>query len=158
MMSTEWTTVGYVETSESGDVTHGAVSSALLPHNPRRNLVQAILLSSNNTKATGFITDGGLSSVGARRKAVAPPPATKPLPPTCTDFVLVGLAENSINGVPLQEAQKALLDREGTHSAIQLTSDNKRCTHFVTNGECSTTLTNHDVLWMESVAGCRPGT
>ena len=62
---------------------------------------------------------------------------------------------------PHEETSTALLRRNAftkTRSPVTLTSNHARCSHFVTDGLCSTPLTNADVLWMESVSECKPGT
>jgi len=50
-----------------------------------------------------------------------------------------------------------LLQQETWNKRIFLTSNNSRCADFVTDGYCSTPLTNADLQWMEKVADCKPG-
>ena len=162
MVSTDFIVWGAAETSEGGEVTQGALAHALLPHNTRRCLVQPVLLTSNNAKEAGFVTPAGLVSTGAQ-PAPPPTPSTVADPParTCTDFVLTGLAEVRGAGVSVEETSTALLRRNvgtKTRTPVTLTSNHARCSHFVTDGLCSAPLTNKDVLWMESVSGCKPGT
>lgn len=125
------------------------------------------MLTSNNGKQGAFVTRG-LTSVAMHDAASHAPPTSAVEPSnTCTDFVLVGYAEESEAGVPLTEATTALLLRDETltskrtilqRSAVTLTSNNHAKTgHFVTDGLCSAPLTSKDVLWMEKVAECKPG-
>lgn len=161
-MTTDWTTIGHAECSDTSELTHSQVRTSLLPHNTTRNIVEPIVLVSNISKAAGFVMPNlDLKSASPRNEAqLTSGPSVKDTNP-CTDFILVGWAEEGDAGVPLTDAVLSLTVRKNegsTRSTVLLVSNHARCTHFVTDGKCSAELTNHDVLWMESVASCKPGT
>lgn len=152
---TDWTTIGHAECSDSCELTESQVRRALLPHNTRRALVVPVVLMSNISKKTAFV----MPNLDVASVAQSASSTTDKISNPCTDFVLVGWAEEGEAGVPLLDAMKSLTTRENDgRRTTALVSNNGKCTEFVTDGKCSTKLTNHDVLWMESVAACTPGT
>ena len=118
--------------------------------------MKPIVLTSNNAKAKAWVDQGGLSSVMTPAlDAAVPSSASSKDGRTCTDFVLVGWSED---GDSVRDALLPHNPRRNLLEPVVLTSDHRHCTHFVTDSKCSTPLTNEDVLWMEKVAGCKPGT
>lgn len=130
--------VDFIVMGEAEVVEDGCIDArfALLPNNPRRVLRRPIVLTSSGTSSDFTLPFSGLTSANAKGDATAPTdalPDTEPSPASSTDFVL-------------------------QFDDVTLYSDNARCTHFVTDGLCSTKITNKDVLWMEKVADLSPGT
>jgi len=159
MASSDFIVYGLAEASLDGGVTNDAVRTALLPKNTRRCLVSPIRLFSNNRKEAAYTTLGLSSPPSVKSFATSSNLDNIPAN-ACTDFVLFGCApESEAGGISLAEATTALLSSPvlDTRCAVELTSCNSRCEHFVTNGVCSALLTNKDVLWMESVTECAPG-
>ena len=155
--TTDFMTWGECELRD-GEASVADVREALLPHQPRRCLVQPVLLCSDNSKATGFITPAGLTSVAQipfAAKAGAPATSNSN---SCTDFTLWGEAAEGPSGFALEGIKRSLCPARFARRPVSLNSSNSRCTHFVTNGLCSAPFTTLDVLWLEKVARLKPGT
>ena len=130
-MSNDFIIWGLVEQDECG-VTHGSIRSALLNQNPRRCLVRPIMLTSNNGKVESWVSSKGDSVVAAQSAEATPSGTSDKIEGSCTDFVLCGWAEVGDAGIPLTGAKTSLLKRnKDVRSAVTLTSNNARCTHFV---------------------------
>ena len=157
MPSFDWIAQGYAEKEPTGEYSREAIMTCLLNHNPRRCLAKPLLIHSNNAKSAHFVT-GDLASVSCAKEAAGSSNSTSKN--ACTDFLLVGYAaESEDSGISLKDAGSSLLHGPSCHRPPMLiASDRNRCTHWVSDGMCSTPLTNSDVLWMEAVAGCKPGT
>jgi len=156
--TTDFMTWGECELRD-GEASVADVRQALLPHQPRRCLVQPVLLCSDNSKSSGFITPAGLTSFRAIPFAAkANAPATSHSNNSCTDFTLWGEAAEGPSGFALEGVRRSLCPARFARRPVSLNSSNSRCTDFVTGGLCSTPLTPHDVLWMEKVARLKPGT
>lgn len=154
--TTDWITLGECEFREgSAEIDPYAIRTALLPHQPRRCLMRPVVLCSNNTKSSRFITPTGLSSM----PHYVLPQNEKPSEPTnpCTDFVLSGLAAEGPSGVSLDAIRDALLPADFPRAPVSLGSNNAKTSHWVSNGLCSTAFTNQDFLWMENTAKLEPG-
>jgi len=127
---TDWTTIGYVEPAADGGACLDDMKNALLSKNPRRALMKEVLLVSSNARCAAFVLPSGITSVASLPGMTEEETATQETTPLSdsTDWVLV------------------------TDDA-ELCSNNKAATHFVlSNGLCSTPLTNADLTWMESVS------
>ena len=167
MSCTDFTLWGEAETSDTGGISKDQLRRALLPHNPRRCLVQPVLLTSNNGKESRFVTPSDLTSSASKfvEDATAPS-ALGAKTVACTDFITIGYVEGPpgrvepVEGVaqlPIAAASAALLKRPNKTRPVTLTSNNAKCEHFVVDGYCSAPLTSQDVLWMERVADVKPG-
>jgi len=144
------------------------VTSALLEgyHNPRRNLLITITLTSDHKKCTDFVLRDGskvlCSKVFTDKDAAWLKPNNE-----CTDFIVYGAAEvDGERNVATGAVREALL--AGRHNprrclleSLLLSSDHKRCTDFVlvraVGFVCSKDLTSADVLWLERTAGVKRG-
>jgi len=138
-------------------------------HNPRRCLMSKVLLCSNHSAQTDFITSTGLSSrrlteADAEWLGIAPRQghAEKHPSSSSTDWVTWG--QTSGDGeVSVGEVQHSLIHRAepGVHTnRVLLSSNNSTCHEFVLDsmGLCSVPLTNQDVVWMEQKEDLPKGT
>ena len=167
MNSTDFMLWGEAETSDTGGISQCQLRNALLPHNPRRCLVQPVLLTSNNRKESRFVTPSDLTSSASKLvEDATAPSALGAKTHGCTDFITIGYVEGPagrgepVEGVaqlPIAAASSALLHRPHKTRPVTLTSNNAKCEHFVVDGYCSAPLTSQDVLWMETVAQVKPG-
>ena len=166
----DFVVVGAVEDANKGCAV-SAVQTSLLPslHNPRRVLLQPVLLSSDHKCCTDFLVSSDACVLSSKALSQDDVDWLERLtkPNLCTDFVVVGEAEMSYGrGLGPAACRDALLGnqhnpRRALLDRLELTSDGRRGTHFFIRTQegllCSTELTTADVLWFEARAGLKPG-
>lgn len=155
--------------AEGPDLSVGEIGRSLLRslHNPRRCLMSEVLLCSNHSAQTDFVTSTGLSSrqlteadaewLGNRQGHAEKHPSS-----SSTDWVAWGRTSGD-GEVSVGEVQRSLIRcaEPGVHTnRILLSSNNSTCHEFVLDsmGLCSVPLTSQDVVWMEQKADLPKGT
>jgi hypothetical protein len=126
-----------------GVVVDDKMTHALLSDNPRRNLLQTVILTSNNKHATDFVLVGSVKNVPCHDSMEAQaswvracghrrvPSAVEEV----TDFVVVGgVAEPGSADLCHALLKPALNPRRALLQPVVLTSNNRRSTDFVLVG------------------------
>ena len=91
--------LGRGQTSDTGGISQCQLRNALLPHNPRRCLVQPVLLTSNNRKESRFVTPSDLTSSASKLvEDATAPSALGAKTHGCTDFITIGHVEGPPKG------------------------------------------------------------
>ena len=163
-LMTDFVVWGECEINDGCGFTVEAQRDALLNHNHRRNLVQPVLLSSNNDGSRDFVCPSGATSVPAAKCSSPQDTMDDARTARCTDFVLIGAAAKPQpdGNIRLEELSTSLLPSSGPETderePITLCSNHNRCMHFVTGGLCSTPFTNLDIKYTEDIAQVPRGT
>jgi hypothetical protein len=93
--------IGEAERTECG-ISIGDARSAILNHNPRRNVVSPVVIYSNHKKCEDFVTSSGLCSCAPTAVTSLDGTDVMDDPAMSTDFVLVGAeVEQSETGVAI---------------------------------------------------------
>ena len=135
-------------------------------HNPRRALLRQVALSSDHKRCADFIMSSGADFMCSKFLTGG---ADLHVMSTITEFVVYGKVETEEGQLGTSSVRHSLLDSSGHHNPrrallkdVLLSSNNTKCTSFVTRSEkgilCSKDLESADLVWAERVLAVKPGT